>query len=321
MSKEILKLVDVAVGYESQSIVNGIQATVNESELITVLGKNGAGKSTLLNTLMGFQKALKGTIHLHQIPIEDYSAKALAQEIAIVLPRLSYVPAIKIKELVGMGRLPYRQSWQKYSQQDEQRIEEVLSLVGMSAFTNDYATKISEGQLQLVMIARALCQETAMIILDEPTSNLDIENQYRIFNLLADLTKKTKKSLVVATHELNLALEKSDKVWWTENGNLSENIPEQLAFDQQIYRKLAGNYMAFDEDAQRFVAHQKTANPIRVIGNNELSYWVRNAVIRLGFSLSVDAGPVITIENNQILMKHHQFATISDLVNYIAKEK
>lgn len=321
MSEEVLKLVNVTVGYAQQKVVKQINATVGESELITVLGKNGVGKSTILNSIMGFQPFLEGDVFLNKQPMSIFSAQELAQKIAIVLPRLNYIPMIKIKELVAMGRLPYGKSWQKYTKEDESKIEEALDLVGMGRFTNEYATQISEGQLQLVMIARALCQDTSLIILDEPTSNLDLENQYMIFNLLADLSKKTKKSLIVATHELNLALEKSDKVWWVEQGILQEDIPEQLAYDEQIYSKLAGDYVYFDNDVQRFVVRYTNQKPIQVVGSSELSYWVRNAVIRKGYYLSSNEGELIKVNENIIMIKNHQLTSICELVNYIDKIK
>ena len=317
MKNAILKLENVSVGYGSKEIVSAINATINSNELIAVLGKNGAGKSTLINSILGFQKTLNGEIYLENNSIKKLSSQEIAQQIAVVLPRLSIVPKIKVSELVAMGRLPYHKVLKKISIEEQNLIDEVLELVGISNLANQFVNEISEGQLQLVMIARALCQDAKLVILDEPTSNLDLANQYRIFNLLNELKSKTNKSFLMITHEVDFALEKADKIWWIENGNLFENIPEQMAFEHQIIQKLSNQNLTYDEKNNRFSTQKSFSKTIGVKGNSELAFWVKNALIRNGISVENNAENHIEITENNIIFEGIKFETIEEIVNFV----
>lgn len=317
MKNTILKLENVSVGYGSKEIVSAINATINSNELIAVLGKNGAGKSTLINSILGFQKILNGEIYLENNSIKKLSSQEIAQQIAVVLPRLSIVPKIIVSELVAMGRLPYHKVLKKISIEEQQLIDEVLELVGITYLANQFANEISEGQLQLVMIARALCQDAKLVILDEPTSNLDLANQYRIFNLLNELKLKTNKSFLMITHEVDFALEKADKIWWIENGNMFENIPEQMAFEHQIIQKLSNQNLTYDEKNSRFSTQKSFSKTIGVKGDSELAFWVKNALIRNGISVENNAENHIEITENNIIFDGIKFETIEEIVNFV----
>ena len=285
--------------------------------MIAVLGKNGAGKSTLINTILGFQKVLKGDILIDENVLIKLSAQEKAQQIAVVLPRLSNVPKIKVSELIAMGRLPYHKVLKKLSIEEQNHIDEVIDLVGISELKNNFATEVSEGQLQLVMIARALVQDAKLVILDEPTSNLDLANQYKIFNLLNELKSKTDKSFLMITHEVDFALEKADKIWWIENGELKENIPEQAAFENQIIQKLSNQNLNYNIDTNRFSTNRKFTKSIGVKGDSELAYWVKNALIRNGISIENHAENHIEITENSIIFENQKFESINQIINFI----
>ena len=249
--------------------------------------------------------------------IKKLSSQEIAQQIAVVLPSLSVVPKIKVSELVAMGRLPYHKVLKKISEKEQNLIDEVLELVGITYLANQFANEISEGQLQLVMIARALCQDAKLVILDEPTSNLDLANQYRIFNLLNELKLKTNKSFLMITHEVDFALEKADKIWWIENGNLFENIPEQMAFEHQIIQKLSNQNLLYDQSNNRFSTPKKFSKIISVKGNSELAFWVKNALIRNGISVENNAENHIEITENSIIFDGIKFESIEEIVNFV----
>ena len=245
------------------------------------------------------------------------SAQEKAQQIAVVLPRLSNVPKIKVSELIAMGRLPYHKVLKKLSIEEQNHIDEVIDLVGISELKNNFATEVSEGQLQLVMIARALVQDAKLVILDEPTSNLDLANQYKIFNLLNELKSKTDKSFLMITHEVDFALEKADKIWWIENGELKENIPEQAAFENQIIQKLSNQNLNYNIDTNRFSTNRKFTKSIGVKGDSELAYWVKNALIRNGISIENHAENHIEITENSIIFENQKFESINQIINFI----
>ena len=317
MNTEILRLENVTVGYGSQKIVSSIDASISENELVAVLGKNGVGKSTLINSILGFQKILNGSILIENQSIQKLSAQEIAQEIAVVLPRLSIVPKIKVSELVAMGRLPYHKVLKKISNEELSLVDEVLEMVGIYDLKTHYANQISEGQLQLVMIARALCQDAKLVILDEPTSNLDLANQYKIFNLLNEIKSKTNKSFLMITHNVDFAIEKSDKFWWIENNELKENIPEQAAFEFQIMQKLSNQNLSYDSDTNRFLTKKNFTKSIGVKGNSELAFWVKNALMRNGIQVENNAENHIEITENSIIFDGIKFESIEEIVNFV----
>jgi iron complex transport system ATP-binding protein len=317
MKNAILQLNNVTVGYDSKSVIENINTTIFEQELIAILGKNGAGKSTLVNSILGFQKIITGEIFINNRSIKEFSAQEKAQEIAIVLPRLSIVPKIKVAELVAMGRLPYHNVLKKLSNNEVNLIDEVFELVGISDLKYKLATEVSEGQLQLIMIARALVQDAKLIVLDEPTSNLDLANQFKIFNLLKELKSKTKKSFLMITHQVDFALENADKIWWIENGQLYQNIPEQVAFENNIIQKLSNDNLHFEAEGNRFATHQNFSKSIGVKGNSELAYWVKNALNRNGIAIENNAENHIEITENSIIFEQQKFESIEQIINFI----
>lgn len=321
MNTEILRLENVTVGYGSQKIVSSINASISENELVAVLGKNGVGKSTLINSILGFQKILNGSILIENQSIQKLSAQEIAQEIAVVLPRLSIVPKIKVSELVAMGRLPYHKVLKKISNEELSLVDEVLEMVGIYDLKTHYANQISEGQLQLVMIARALCQDAKLVILDEPTSNLDLANQYKIFNLLNEIKSKTNKSFLMITHNVDFAIEKSDKIWWIENNELKENIPEQAAFEFQIMQKLSNQNLSYDSDTNRFLTKKNFRKSIGVKGNSELAFWVKNALMRNGIQVENNAENHIEITENNIIFGNQKFENIQAIINFIQQNE
>lgn len=317
----VLTLENLTVGYNKKPIVKEIVASVNSGELVCILGKNGAGKSTLINTILGFQPPLSGHLKIDDQSFLKLSPADKAKKIAVVLPKLHQVPAIKVRDILAMGRMPYHTSLSQLSPQDRDWINEVVEMVGISDLIEQYANQLSEGQLQLVMIARALCQDTPLIILDEPTSNLDLANQYKIFNLIKELKTKTGKSFLMITHEVHFALQFSDQIWWIENGSLSSGLPEQIAFDQAILPKLSGDYLTYNFIHGKYGNAQNWDKEIDVRGQSEYAYWVKQALGRHGFAISENATDVVEITENNIIFGDSKFETIIELLNYLLQHE
>src|SRR5690606_36957002 len=189
MKNELIQIKNLSVGY-AKPICDNINAIVQKGELVGLAGKNGSGKSTLIKSLLGLQPVFSGEIHLNQEEISNWNTTKRAQEIAVVFSRLKQVPQISVQELVALGRLPYRNWLTKLNPEENDLIQNSLDLVGISHLKNRFANELSDGQLQMMMIARALVQETKLIVMDEPTSHLDIENQFKIFELIDKLSRE-----------------------------------------------------------------------------------------------------------------------------------
>lgn len=316
MNDPILNIKNLSVGY-FQPIYSGINATVNKGELVALAGKNGSGKSTLIKSLLGLQPVFSGEINLNQEEISNWNEVKRAKEIAVVFSRLNQVPAISVVELVALGRLPYRNWITKLNSDEVELIEKSLDLVGITHLKNRFANELSDGQLQMVMIARSLVQDTNLIIMDEPTSHLDIENQFKIFELIYKLTQETSKTFIVASHQIELLLQNATQFWWINNGEFHAGFPEQIAYEQRIYEQLSQDKIKFDYNKGSFQFQHAKGKTVKLISDgSDLAYWTKHALERNGFEVAHD-GVEVKVENGEILSKDKRFESVEELMDLI----
>lgn len=228
----ILKTTDLSIGYSSKKAVTVIADHINlelrKGELIGLVGANGIGKSTLLRTLTTIQQPLKGRIELNGTSVEDYSGLDLAKAMSLVLTEQLMSKNLSVFELVALGRQPYTNWVGNLSEEDYSIIHTSIEQTNISELKHRKCFELSDGQLQKVMIARALAQDTNLIILDEPTTHLDMYHKAYILKLLQKLTKETNKTILFSSHEIDLAIQLCDTmVVMTSNGVVSET-PSQL---------------------------------------------------------------------------------------------
>lgn len=317
MNSPILHIQNLCIGYK-QSICNPISATVRKGEFIGLAGKNGAGKSTLIKTLIGIQPSFSGEIYIKGENIQNWNHIKRAKEIAVVFSRLDHVPAIPVQELVALGRLPYGNGFSKLNSYELNLMDESLDAVGIAHLKNTLATELSDGQLQMVMIARALVQETDLILMDEPTSHLDIENQFKIFELVDNLASKTGKTFIVASHQIELLIQNSTQLWWMNQGEFHAGFPEQIAYEQEIFDQLSQNSIRFNYQTGNFQFHYPKLKTIGWKGDgSKFAFWTKKALERCGYDLISNSDQEIQIINNQIRLNHHTFDTIEKLMNYL----
>lgn len=317
---KVLELEQLQIGYSNKPLIEAFNASINEGEFVVLLGKNGQGKSTLSDTILGLKPAVSGNIKLLDKDLSDISLQMRAELMAAVFSKLHYVPSIKVNELIALGRLHSTRSFMLVEDADKKLVDEIVNFVGIKHLMHSYADELSEGQLQLVMIARALIQDTPLLILDEPTANLDIENQIKIFKLIKRINQEKQKSILFITHDAQLALQFSDKVWWIENGKLDEGFPEDIAYTHGILEKLSGDQLKYNSSTRNyqlnFNSDSVTENPLVV-----LKYWVNHALTRLNLKMDKKWINQITLSGKTILLDQHEFKTINSLVNYIQHEK
>ncbi len=315
MNKEILHLKELSVGY-SQPICSGINASVHQGELVGLTGKNGSGKTTLIHSILGLQNPMNGKIEIQSENIQNWELKKRAKEISVVFSRLNQIPAITVFDLVALGRLPYHNGFSKRSELDVERIENALQLVRIEHLKNKFATQLSDGQLQMVMIARALAQDTELVIMDEPTSHLDIENQFKIFELIYKLSKETSKTFIVASHQIELVLQNASQLWWLDEGRFYAGFPEQIAYEQRIFEKLSQEKIRFDYQEGNFQFQHPKSRKVNLISDgSELAYWTKHALERNGFELDNNKSELIVkIENFTINFEGKSFESLSEFM-------
>lgn len=317
MKDSILEIENLSIGY-NEPICKDINANIQKGELIGLAGRNGSGKSTLIKTLIGIQPKLNGTIFYDNENMENWSVQNRSQKIAVVFSRLNQVPPISVYDLVALGRLPYRNGFSKLSQADQTIIELSFELVGISYLRNKWANQLSDGQLQMVMIARALAQQTDLILMDEPTSHLDIENQFKIFELIYKLSFQTQKTFVVASHQIDLLIQNATQLWWIEEGKFHAGFPEQIAFEQEIYEKLSQEFIRFDFDSGKFQFRKEKQKEINFQSDGSpFGFWVKHALERAGFANTKNSNLVIEIKQNQIHYNNHTFDSIQEFMTHI----
>ena len=242
----MLNLTSLSIGYKGNIIASNVSAELQSGKLTCLLGVNGCGKSTLLRTMCGFLPPLKGEIYIGNENLTTLTASEKSQKISIVLTHNEEVRGMTVWDVVAMGRSPYTGFWGRLSAEDRNIIRESLDMVGIDptstlsregerSFVNRRITEISDGERQKVMIAKAIAQQTPVILLDEPTAFLDYPSKRRMFRLLAQVARDMNKAILLSTHDIDHAKRFGDVAWMMNDGQLKcssfdELIAEMPAF-------------------------------------------------------------------------------------------
>lgn len=255
---------DLSIGYRVRDhrehngkreivIASGLTERVEKGELTSLLGPNGAGKSTLMRTASGFIPALAGEIFINGRNLKSLSPKELAQSLSVVLTERPTAENMRVEEMVALGRSPYTGFFGRLTAEDHKIVREAISLTGIEELKDRKVVTLSDGERQKCMIAKALAQQTPVIFLDEPTAFLDYPSKAETFLLLKKLCKETGKSILLTTHDLEIALQLSDRLWLLskENG-LTTGTPASLGEDGSIARYFDSASINYDSTSRRF---------------------------------------------------------------------
>lgn len=208
-----LSLNNVSVGYGRKAVVGGVSISFKPGELVCLLGRNGTGKSTILRTLAGFQPPLSGEITIGGKPLASFDRKQLSQVIGIVLTEHNDIPDLTVREIVALGRSPYTGFFGTLAPNDRLVVDEAISRVGITHLQERMLSTLSDGERQKAMIAKALAQQTSIILLDEPTAFLDYPSRVELFQLLRQLASDEQKIILMTTHDLQLARQYASRLW------------------------------------------------------------------------------------------------------------
>ena len=215
----LLKTSSLNIGYDQKIVQQDLHLQANEGEIICMLGTNGCGKSTLLRTLSGLQPALSGDILLRNTTsnslsnLSALSSSERASMLSLVLTERLSIDNTTVRDVVAMGRYPYTSFLGSLTEQDNLIIADALLQVGMQDYLTQFFNRLSDGEKQRVLIAKALAQQTPLILLDEPTAHLDLPNRIKTLLLLRNMAHNQHKCVIISTHELDLALQMADTIW------------------------------------------------------------------------------------------------------------
>ena len=253
----ILTTSNLSIGYatkkEKMVIAENLNLNFETGKLIALIGANGIGKSTLLRTLTGIQKPLSGAVLLHGKKIQEYDSLALAQHLSLVLTEKLPPSNLTVFELVALGRQPYTNWIGKLSEADLQQINHAMTLTQVTHLADKKHHEISDGQLQKVLIARALAQDTPLIILDEPTTHLDLLHKVSVFKLLKKLAAENNKCILFSTHDIDLAIQLADEMIIMTEENVVQEEPCNLISKGVFNSLFKDSEITFDGEKGKFV--------------------------------------------------------------------
>ena len=255
--KNILATIDLSIGYKAKNSTTAIAENLNlhlkEGKLIALLGANGIGKSTLLRTLTGIQNPLSGEVLLQTKNLHDYQPIALAQEMSLVLTEKLPPSNLTVFELIALGRQPYTNWLGTLSAEDIYKVNAAMELTQLTHLANKKHYQISDGQLQKVLIARALAQDTPLIILDEPTTHLDLLHKISLLKLLKKFTVEANKCILFSTHDIDLAIQLSDEMIVMTPEKVYQNKPSDLIAIGVFDKLFNDENIFFDKEKGKFV--------------------------------------------------------------------
>jgi iron complex transport system ATP-binding protein len=282
----------LSIGYPGRPVASGIEVALRAGELVCLLGPNGVGKSTLIRTLAGMQRPLSGHVtllaggELHDI--HRMKAAELARNLSVVLTERVNADLLTVYGLVSLGRHPYTDWSGKLSPDDEAAVWSAIDAVGARALADRHVGQLSDGERQRAMIARALAQGPAVMILDEPTAYLDLPRRVEIMRLLRGLAHTTGRAILLSTHDLDLALRSADRLWLMHDG-LQAGAPEDLILNGAFAAAFSGEGVLFDAASGSFQLHTDHAGVVRLVGEGLRALWTRRALERAGYGIADDA--------------------------------
>lgn len=268
-------------------VAEDIEVSLYPGELVCLIGPNGVGKSTLMRTLAGMQLPLSGGVTLDGEEVHNLHNMDLARLLSVVLTERVDVGTLSVYALVGLGRYPYTDWSGVLSEDDEKVVRWAVESVGAVDLAHRNVGELSDGERQKVMIARALAQEPAVMLLDEPTAFLDLPRRVEIMQMLRQLVRDTGRTVLLSTHDLDLALRTADRIWlMPHDAPMQVGAPEDLVLNGAFETAFHSEGVIFDPETGSFRIHQKIGNGVALSGDEGIAMiWTRRALEREGFAI------------------------------------
>lgn len=246
----MIQLCDITLCFGSRTLIEGATTRFECGRMVALLGRNGTGKSTLLRAIASLGELRSGDIAIDGRSLAEYTSTELARKIAFVNTERIDVEALTAYDLVSIGRSPYTGWSGRLTADDRAIVERAMQIAGIESMAERRVETLSDGEAQRVMIARALAQDTPVILLDEPTAFLDLPNRYELCTLLGRLAREEGKCIIFSTHELDIALSLADSIALVDTPRLVHLTTEEMISSGNIERLFNGSYAAFDAESR-----------------------------------------------------------------------
>lgn len=253
---------ELSVGYNGKALIEHIGFSLGKGEILTLIGPNGAGKSTILKTIARQLELLFGTVVLDGVSLSSLSGKALSKKMAVVLTERLRTELMTCREVVSTGRYPYTGRFGVLSKADAAAVTEAMELVQVTSIADREFTQISDGQRQRVMLARAICQEPEVLVLDEPTSFLDVKYKLEFLSVLQSLRREKRLTVLMSLHELELAQRVSDYLLCVKGDHIDRfGTPEEIFQPGYLRTLFSITSGSFDEDTTTMELEKPSGTP------------------------------------------------------------
>ncbi|MCC0655919.1 ABC transporter ATP-binding protein [Clostridioides sp. ES-S-0123-01] len=282
----MLKTNNLSVGYDKKVVVSDINIEVKKGEILCLLGSNGAGKTTILRSLSKLITPIKGEIYLNDMDVRHISRKTLSKMMALVLTNRLLGDLMTVQDVVNMGRYPYTGFFGNLSKKDLMMVDDSLKSVNALHLKKRYFDELSDGEKQKVLVARALVQEPEIIILDEPTTHLDIKHRLELMNILKKLSKEKSISVILSLHEIDIALKSCDKVALVKNNKvIAYGQPEDMVDENMINSLYELEDKNFNSLLGAVEISNKSKNEVFIIGGGGKATPIYRAFTKRGIGI------------------------------------
>lgn len=254
--EHIIRAKELSIGFSNKKkttvVADHLNFEIQKGSFNCILGRNGIGKSTLLRTLSKVQLPLKGSIFIKNKNLSSFTNLEIAKELSLVLSETLPESNLTVLEFIALGRQPYTNWIGTLTAADKKIINKVIALTGIGDFIHKKYYELSDGQFQRVLISRALVQDTDVIILDEPTHHLDIEHTLETFSLLEKLAREEHKTIIISTHQIQLALQYAHKLFLMTDSGFITGTAKELIENKSMEKLFDSNSITFDPDKEQF---------------------------------------------------------------------
>jgi iron complex transport system ATP-binding protein len=329
----LLKIRNLSIGYrQSKKKMNLLQKDLNlnlcKGDLICLIGPNGCGKSTLIRTMAAIQPGISGSVTMNGIEINRMSASRRSELFSIVLTDRTAVDSITVLEIVALGRYQSSSWLGSLSITDQHKILRAIEEVELQGFEDRRYGTLSDGEKQRTYIAKALASDASIMLLDEPTAHLDIPNRAEVMTLLQRVTRELEYSVILSTHDLDLALQMADAIWLMIPGKgVFAGTPEELLHSGYPDKIFGNEMLRFNPHSGNFVVINKDKIPARIEGSGKLFEITIQALQRLGYTLDEKQEPTVKIivDDTKWLVEHKgeeiRFISLLDTCRFLKNLK